>query len=181
MSALSPGTVVTLALVPLIAWRVYVRVRRAIGRQRVSRYRGPISLTIYGLLIGAVTFANLRHPSHLVAFALAVAAGAALATYVFSYTKFEPTPHGLYYTPHGPIGIALAILLLVRLVYRLVEVYVTTPAATRTATEFAQSPLTLCAFGLLAGYYAWYMLRLVRWRSRVLRAKREREASRGDA
>jgi hypothetical protein len=180
MAIASTSTIVTFALVPLIAWRIYVRFRRATGRQRLSRYRGPITLTLYCLLLGTVTLANLRHPSHLAAFVLAVAAGGGFAAYALSRTKFEPTPKGLFYTPHGTIGVALALLFLVRLAYRLVEVYVIDPAAPRTTAEFAQNPLTVGAFGLLAGYYTWYMVGLVRWRHRVLRVKREREASNGD-
>jgi len=161
--------------VPLLAWRVYVRFRRASGRQRLSRYRGPIVLTLYALIIGAITLANLRHPLHLLAFSVALAGGAGLAAFALKRTRFEPTPAGLYYTPHGPIGIALAVLFVARLAYRFVEVYVLDTSAARSFAEFAQSPLTLGAFGLIAGYYAWYMVGLARWRRRVLRAKHERE------
>lgn len=160
---------------PLLAWRVYVRFRRASGRQRLSRYRGPAALTLYALIIGAITLANLRHPLHLLAFSVALAGGAGLAAFALRRTEFEPTPTGLYYTPHGPIGISLAVLFVARLAYRFVEVYVLDTSAARSFAEFAQSPLTLGAFGLMAGYYAWYMVGLVRWRRRVLRAKHERE------
>ena len=37
----------------------------------------------------------------------------------------------------------------------------------------------LAVFGVLAGYYIVYAIGLVRWRSRVLRAKRERESEPG--
>ncbi len=178
MTPPTASTLATLALVPLIAWRVYARFRRAAGRQRLSRWRGPISLTLYTLLIGAVVLANLRHPIHLAALALALLAGAGLAAYALTRTRFEPTPTGLYYVPHGPIGIALALLFVARLAYRLVEVSLVDPAVPRSFGEFARSPLTLGAFGLMAGYYVWYTGGLVRWRHRVLRAKRERERER---
>lgn len=175
------STLATVALVPLVAWRIYVRVRRARGRQRLSRYRGPISLGIYSLLIAFITQANLPHPVRLLAFAAALAAGAGLARYALHRTRFETTREGLYYTPHGPIGLSLAALFVARLAYRFVEVYVLAGAQPRDFGEFARSPLTLGVFGLLAGYQWWYMAGLVRWRQRVLRAKREREASREDA
>jgi hypothetical protein len=51
----------------------------------------------------------------------------------------------------------------------------------RGASEFAQSPLTLFVFGLLAGYYISYAVGLALWRSSVLRAKRLRlEGEPGD-
>ena len=181
MTPPTASTVFTLVLAPLLAWRVYARFRRASGRQRLSRYRGPITLTLYALLIGAVALANRAHPLHLLAFAAALALGAGLAAYALGQTRFEPTPTGLYYTPHGPIGITLAVLFVARLAYRFVEVYALDTAAQRSFAEFAHSPLTLGAFGLMAGYYAGYMLGLVRWRHRVLRAKRQREAAREDA
>lgn len=180
MTPPAASTLATLALVPLLAWRIYVRFRRASGRQRLSRYRGPISLTLYTLLIGAVAFANLRHPVHLLAFAVALAMGAGLAAFALARTRFEPSPSGLYYTPHGPIGLSLAVLFVLRLAYRFVEVYALDTATPRSFGEFAQGPLTLGAFGLMAGYYAWYMLGLVRWRHRVLRARRERERARDE-
>jgi hypothetical protein len=47
--------------------------------------------------------------------------------------------------------------------------------------RLARSPLTLAVFGLVAGYYISYAIGLARWRFRVLRAKREREAAKPDA
>jgi len=113
------------------------------------------------------------------ALALALALGAGLAAYALRRTRLEPTPTGLYYTPYAPIGLSLTVLFVARLAYRLVEVYALDTAMARSFGEFARSPLTLAAFGLMAGYYAAHMWGLVRWRRRVLRAKREREARQG--
>ncbi|MGZ5786776.1 MAG: hypothetical protein ACXWJM_12730 [Ramlibacter sp.] len=177
----SASAIITVVLVPLLSWRIYVRFRRASGRQRLSRYRAPITLTLYALIIGAVSLANVHRPVHLIAFALALLAGGCLATFALRRTRFDTTPKGLFYTPHGPIGISLAVLFVARIVYRVVEVYLLDATAPRSAAEFAQSPLTLGAFGLLAGYYVWYTFGLARWRYRVLNAKKAREAARSDA
>lgn len=174
------SAIATIALAPLLAWRIYVRFRRASGRQRLSRYRGPITLALYSLLVGAVALANLRHPFHLLAFTVSLVAGGGLAAFALERTRFEPAPTGLYYTPHGPIGLSLAALFVARLAYRFIEVYLIDTATPRSFAEFAHSPLTLGVFGLMAGYYLWYAVGLVRWRRRVLRAKRKREAGRSD-
>ena len=87
----------------------------------------------------------------------------------------------MFYTPNAHLGIALSLLFVARLAYRFVEVFVIAPAAPRSGAEFAQSPLTLAVFGLLAGYYISYAIGLVRWRARVFRAKWAREEGRGDA
>ena len=181
MTPPTASTFATVALVSLLAWRIYARFRGASGRQRLSPYRGPLTLSLYSLIIGAITVANVHHPARLLALAFALAIGGGLATFALKRTQLEPTPNGLYYTPHVPIGISLAVLFVARLAYRVVEVYAIDTATSRSLGEFARSPLTLGAFGLMAGYYTWYMLGLVRWRRRVLRAKREREARQGDA
>ncbi len=170
----TPGasTITTMIVVPLIAWRIYARFRRAAGRQRLSRWRAPISLTIYALVIGLVSLVNVQRPGYLLAFALALIAGGCLAAFALTRTQFEATPKGLFYTPHGPIGISLAVLFVARIAYRLIEMYLIDTAAPRSAAEFGQSLLTLIVFGLMAGYYTWYMLGLARWRYRVLKARR---------
>ena len=85
--------------------------------------------------------------------------------------RFESTPQGLLYTPHAHLGIALSLLLVGRLLYRLIELYALDTTARRSAPEFAQSPLTLAIFGLLASYYIAYAVGLVRWRNRVGRGE----------
>lgn len=179
--AISSASIAAAVLVPLLAWRIHARFRRASGRQRLSRYRAPITLTLYGLIIGAMLLANMRRPAYSGGLALALIVGGYLAHYALGRTHFEPTPQGLFYTPHGPIGISLAVLFVARLVYRLVDVYLIDTAAPRSGAEFVQSPLTLTIFGLMAGYYVWYALGLARWRYRVLKAKRARDVQRRDA
>lgn len=174
-----PGPAIAVAvLAPFLGWRIYVRFRRASGRQRLTKYRAPVTLTVYALLVAAVALANLRRPVPLAAFTAALAIGAGLAAFALARTRFEPTRGGLFYRPFAPIGVALAILFLARVAYRLVEFHVVDPAAARDALEFGQSPLTIGAFGLLAGYQFWYVLGLARWRRSVLDAKRRREANR---
>jgi hypothetical protein len=181
MPPVGPATISLFAVAPLIVWRVYVRFKRASGRQRLTRYRAPITLTIYLLLVAAVVLANLRRPANLAVLAGTLAAGACLAAVALRQTTFEATRKGLFYTPHGPIGLLLALLFVARLAYRLVDVYVLDNTAPRSAAEFGQSTLTVGAFGLLAGYYCWYVLGLARWRHRLIEAKRPRELIKGDA
>ena len=76
---------------------------------------------------------------------------------------------------------ALSVLFILRIAYRLLELYVLAPTLHHGASEFAQIPLTLFVFGLLAGYYISYAVGLALWRARVLRAKRLRlESEAGD-
>ena len=164
-----------LALTPFILWRIYSRFRRAVGRQRLSKYRAPITLTLFGLILIAVGTASWNQPWRLMWLAGAFASGACLGVYGLQKTRFEPTRQGLFYTPCAPLGIALALLFVARVAYRLFEVYVSDPGAPRSPEEFSRSPLTLAVFGLLAGYYMCYAIGLARWRARVIAAKRLRE------
>ena len=162
--------VAILALVPLMAWRMYARVRRMIGRQRLSRVRPWITLVIFPLLLGLLVLAARAHLDRLWFLGIGVAAGGALALFGLKKTRFERTPEGLFYTPNAHLGIGLSLLLTGRVIYRLVEVFVfghVPPPA--EPNDFAITPLTLGVVGLLAGYYVVYAAGLVRKRS-ALRA-----------
>ena len=160
MPAPSLPTVGLLVLVPLVAWRLYARFRRLVGRQRLSRVRPWITLTIFPALLVLLAWLSRERTDTLAWLAGALAVGAVLARYGLSRTVFEATPGGFYYTPHAPLGIALSALFAGRILYRVYEVMTAGPAA----ADFTRSPLTLAVFGLLAGYYVAYAIGLVRWR-----------------
>lgn len=169
-------SLVTVAVLSLIAWRVYARFRKLVGRQRLSRVRPWITIFVFTSLVCMVGFFTAIHPERLAWLAAGVAVGVGLAVYGLKLTQFEPTREGLYYTPNAHLGIALTLLFVGRILFRLAEVYVL-GGDVRATPDFVRSPVTLAVFGLLAGYYVGYAIGLVRWRWGVLRAKREREAA----
>ena len=160
----SPSTLAVMALIPLLAWRIYMRFRRMVGRQRLSRARPWITLGIFSTVIVALVFAAHGHPERLVWLAAGAPVGACLGLYGLHLTRFEPTPHGLFFTPNAWLGIAMSVLFFGRMLYRLVEVYTIT--RTHGTPHFLGSPLTLAIFGLIAGYYVVYALGLLRWSRR---------------
>ncbi len=176
MNTSSAPTFTLLVLLPLLAWRVYSRFRRMVGRQRLSRIRPWVTLVIFPLLISLLCFAARFHTERLWWLATGLGLGSILGIYGLRKTHFEPTKQGLFYTPNAHLGIALSLLFVGRLIYRLVEVYVLAPSMPHGIDDFARSSLTLAVFGLLAGYYISYAMGLIRWRFRVLRAKRLRES-----
>lgn len=176
MWAPNSSTITLIVLIPLIVWRVRARFRRAIGRQRLSKIRPWITLAIFPTLIILFAFAAHSHPERLWWLVGGLTAGVPLGVFGLKKTVFEPTKKGLFYTPHAHLGIALSLLFVARIVYRFVEVYALEPEIPHGMDDFARSSLTLAVFGLLAGYYITYAIGLVRWRSRVIRAKRLREA-----
>jgi len=96
-----------------------------------------------------------------------IVAGAVLGVFGTRHTKFENTPEGIFYTPNAHIGIALSVLFVGRVIYRIMFAYSLDPSAQPGGPNFGNNPLTLGIFGLLAGYYVTYAIGLIRWRNRV--------------
>jgi hypothetical protein len=166
-----------LILIPLIAWRIYVRIRRAVGRQRLSKYRVWITVGIYTVILVAIGLGTREHPERLGWMVGGLALGIPLGVFSLKKTKFEPTREGLFYTPNAHLGIILSMLFVGRILYRIFAVYlVATTAKPRDPSDFMGSAATVAIFGLLAGYYITYAIGLARWRYRVIRNKHEREA-----
>ena len=65
-------------------------------------------------------------------------------------------------------GIAVSVIFIARVAYRVMQMVALTGAQARLATQdFGRSPLTLVIIGTMAGYYAWYAIGLLRWRAAV--------------
>lgn len=122
MQAVNP-IITLLVLAPLLIWRLYSRIRRMVGRQRLSRVRPWITVILFPLLVLLLASAGYARPELLLWLAGGLASGGLLAAYGLRRTQFETTPQGLFYTPHAHLGIALSLLLVSRILYRLVEVY----------------------------------------------------------
>ena len=154
----------------LVGWRVYARIKRMVGRQRLSRRRPWVTLCLFPLLVAFLLLASLSHPVAAIGLLGGVALGLALGVYALGRTKFEQTPEGLCDTPHARVGIALALLLVARISYRVAQIWFVPGAMQEGSAAFARSPLTLVIFGTLAGYYIAYAIGLLRWKRRVTRA-----------
>lgn len=141
----------------------------------MSRVRPLVTIAIFPTLLLLLGFAAQGHVERLMWLGSGFFLGYLLGLFGLRKTRFEPTPDGLFYTPNVHLGIALSTLFVFRIVYRLVEVYVSEPNVPHGMDDFTRSTLTLAVFGLLAGYYISYAIGLVRWRLRILRDKRQRE------
>ena len=162
MPAPATPTLVLLLLVPLLVWRIYARFRRLVGRQRLTKVRPWITLTVFPLLaalLAWVAYPNMDRIGWLVA---GIAAGAGLSLFGLKLTSFERTSQAFFYTPNKYLGISLVLLFIGRIAYRVVEVAAL--SASNTVTGFVVSAVTLAVFGLLAGYYIGYTVGLLRWR-----------------
>jgi drug/metabolite transporter superfamily protein YnfA len=155
--------IVLAALSPLIAWRMYSRTRRLVGRQRLSVPRQRIAIGIYSTLILVLGYIAWPQFGAVASLAAGVALGAVLAVFGLRLTQFERTSQGRFYTPNAHIGIALSVLFACRILYRLVDLYILRPSSNGTAGNFFNSPATLIIFGTLAGYFVAYAIGVLRW------------------
>jgi hypothetical protein len=167
MQAGAPNYLPFLVFVPVIVWRVYSRIRRNVGRQTLGKWRPWVTMTLFPVIIILLSLGALSHPLRLLAMAGGILAGAALGVFGTKHTKFENTPQGIFYTPNVHIGLALSVVLVGRVVYRLSQLYTLDPNMQPSAQDFSGSALTLAIFGLIAGYYVTYAIGLVRYKARV--------------
>jgi hypothetical protein len=154
----APVNVVPIALFAIVAWRMFGRFRRNIGRQSLKPKRMISRIMIYAVLTLFLAAISLVLVARLTVFAGligGVLTGAGLGLYGLHLTRFETTPEGRFYTPNPYMGVGLSMLLVARLAYRLI-VLSGTAGQSQTQPQLMQSPLTMFIFGLLAGYYMAY-------------------------
>jgi hypothetical protein len=147
---------VPLIVIPFIAWRVYMRARRNIGRQPFRPTRLKVSIGLFSLITLGFGLGALTHPPVLAALGGGLVLSVGLAWWGLHLTKFEDTPQGKFYTPNTALGIAVTALFIGRLLYRILVVSVAPALQTAAAPLPFQSPLTFFLFGLSAGYYIAY-------------------------
>ena len=99
-------------------------------------------------------------------------AGALLAAFGLTHTKFEVTESGTFYTPNRWIGLGVTAIFLGRLAARMVTVYhrlgeLQIDAGVPSLDGIHRSPFTLGLFFLLAGYYVGYYGGVL-WKARTL-------------
>jgi hypothetical protein len=162
-----PQTMVYAGVALLVAWRVYKRFRRMVGRQKMNPRRAWTTVVLFPTLIVLLSLSSIAHPMRALALLLGVAVGIALGIYGLRVTRFEVVPEGHFYTPSAHLGIALSMLLVGRLAYRFVQLGGFPPESGQAPpADLVGTPLTLVLIGMLAAYYVTYAIGLIRWHRR---------------
>jgi hypothetical protein len=159
-----PQPVIAAVIIPFVMWRVYMRIRRLMVRQKSQAWRHWIGVVLFPLLSIVLGTLALAHPLSLAGMAGGAAIGVALGVVGLRRTMYESIGGEFFYTPSAHIGVLVSMLFLGRLLYRGYEFYV---AGAARPDDFASSPLTLLVFGILAGYYTSYAAGILRWRRRA--------------
>ncbi len=161
--------VVTVLIVALIAWRLYARSRRLIGRQPLSKWRPWVTVTVFPLLFLMLAVVARHQAPALLALAGGAIVGIGLGVLGLKLTKFETTSTGAWYTPSAHLGIALSTVLALRIGYRFIQVSQLANTGAPPPT-YTSSPMTLLIFGALALYYVTYAVGLIRWSHSITNA-----------
>jgi hypothetical protein len=157
-------TVIYVLVGALIAWRLYRRIRRNIGRQKLRPRRAVVGLVIVCMFIlcvssGLIIFAGFQLPRLLAGFGGGILCGALMGLLGLRLTRFETTDEGHFYTPDTRVGVGLSLLLVGRLIYRMILVNNTSYAPDHPPPM--QSPLTFFIIGLTLGYSLVYYIGLL--------------------
>jgi MFS family permease len=155
---MTPAPIAPFLIGGLVAWGIYRRVRRNIGRQPLRPRRITVSIVIFSVISILFLVMSLQQPRLLLGIGGGLLLGVALGFVGLRLTKFETTDEGHFYTPNTHIGVVLSGLLVGRVLYRM-WVLRDSMTATGHPPPF-QSPLTFLIFGLIAGYYIVYYIGL---------------------
>jgi hypothetical protein len=167
----------TYLFVALIIFVLYLRLRRTFGRQLLSPARMTVRMALFAIVGALLLPMALRSAAFAGAALSGMAVGVLLALWGASRTRFERAGGRLYYVPHTYTGVAVSLLFVGRVSYRLLQAYHVNPDTGAAPplgppsglSGFVSSPLTLGLFFVLAGYYVCYF-GLVLWKSKHLKA-----------
>ncbi len=176
----------------LVVFSIYRRFRRNFGRQRLRPARMTLRIALLTVIGISLLPMALRSAQFLSAELIGAALGIGLALWGAQRTRFQMYQGQLHYLPHTYTGVAVSLLFLGRLVFRVAQIYTGYPAAADRAQAAAgavapvagaaypaqglvpaamvRSPLTLGIFFVLVGYYVCYYS-LVLWKSKHIRTE----------
>jgi hypothetical protein len=159
-------TLLPFLIFALLGWVIYRRIRRTIGRQLIEPRRMYLRAGILTVLGAFIMLGSANSVTAMSAMAGGVVAGCALAFVGLRHTQFEATANARYYTPHMYIGLFVSLLLIGRLLYRYLQLMqhpasMVAPDPNAMAT-LQKSPMTIAIFGIVVGYYVFYILGVLR-------------------
>lgn len=150
--------IVPIVVAALVGVRLYLRMRRSFGRQRVQPRRMTVRISIFAVLVALLALLTRGNAQAVAALLGGGACGAALGHLGLRHTRFESTAEGRFYTPHTYIGLTVTVLFLARLAYDFFVVYhgASPVSASGPGALPPESPLTLAISGAFIAYYLMY-------------------------
>lgn len=159
---------------------IYRRLRRSFGRQRIRPVRMNLRIVILIVLGCSLLPMALKSSQFLMSGLAGLVAGIALGVWGAERTRYQSYNGQLHYVPHTYTGVAVSLLFVGRLVYRIVEVYSMERSSGSSGADvmsqgFAaptmiRSPLTEGLLFAVIGYYVCYY-GMVLWKSKRVSAE----------
>jgi len=162
-------SITTLALIllfPILVWRIYQRLKGQMTRQRSIMSRHYTGLLVFCVMLLVPAAGLGDRPFSLAALGAGAIAGIGLANYGLRRIRFEDTAEGYYFTPPMRMGILVAMLLVARVLYLGIEIYMNQGSG-MPPPRFTDSLLTMLSLGITAAYFATFSASLMRWRQRL--------------
>jgi|SRR5450631_795140 hypothetical protein len=152
---------------------IYRRFRRSFGRQPIRPVRMWIRIGLLTVLGCSLLPAAFKSGQFLVAELTGAMAGTALGFWGARHTRYATYEGRLHYVPHTYTGVAVSLLFIGRLVYRMVDWYSQNRALGGAAVasqgigspSMMRSPLTVGLIFVVVGYYVCYYA-VVLWKSK---------------
>jgi hypothetical protein len=160
---MSLTTLALIALAPLLVWRIYSRLKNQMVRQRSIMSRHYTGLFVFSVMILIPATELADRPLQLAALAAGAIGGILLGSYGLRRTRFEDTPEGYFFTPPQRMSILVAMLLVARVLYLGIEIYMN-QGSNKPNPRFTDSPITMVCLGIAAAYFATFSYSLMRWR-----------------
>lgn len=149
------------AVALLAVFVIYRRFRRLFGRQPLAPARMKIRIGILAVLGCTLLPLALHSRMFCAAELLGMTSGIALGVWGSTRTRFQTIDGRLHYVPHTLTGVAVSLLLVGRLAYRIVSLYESGRTGDGIARGFEahsmmSSPLTVAMVFAVVGYYVSY-------------------------
>ncbi|NHN34564.1 hypothetical protein [Paenibacillus agricola] len=156
----------TILIMAIVAFAIYRRVKRTVGYQKLSRTRLIFRTVMFGLLGCIFLYVGFLHPLNLVADGIGLAAGLVLAFYAIKHIRFEKRVDAWYYRTALWVEITLIVLLLGRIIYKLLSIYLNNPVlfqsgAAPSLDSYTKDPVTVGIFFVLISFYIRYFTYLL--------------------
>jgi hypothetical protein len=145
---------------------IYRRFRRSFGAQRVVPVRMGLRMAVLLAIACAMLPLALKSGQYLAAEIAGLAAGTALGLWGAAQTRYQARDGHTYYIPHTYTGIAVSLLFIGRLVYRIAALYSMDQSAMARVDAGApqgfapalpvRSPMTVGLLFVVIGYYVCY-------------------------
>ncbi len=160
-------TLALLILIPLLVWRIYMRLKQIFKRQESLVWRHVLGVAASAALLLALAFSMLPDTGAISFLAAGAIGGGWLAVFSLKRTRFENRGLRYYFTPYPRFGMLVCLLFAAAVLSIGVELYLNSRAAIPQAMSqvtLMREPSRAIAFGLMLGFIGIFSAGLLRWR-----------------